>query len=518
MEDTSSGYYETFISGSSVGGIIGHAGLQEEDVITVGNSVTDNKENVIGGETISYVHNYGTVTLSKSTDEENQNALGLLIGKAAYQVSVSDAYAAVNSLNSSSSSDGETNVSGSGSTVEASSAVGVDTGLTEDSDITELLKERFLTGEVAYLLDHEDGSTAPRNVWTQEPGSAYPTLGTPPVSKVSGNSDEYGVVYVGKSETSVNKDVVYAVSGETILVFAEADMGGGEVSYRTDSVRGDGGTWYYRYQIYKGWAVDQITVEYDNGVTETFSGNSFTMSQDSDAVVSATYSLQDGIETLVESWFVPDEVESDDPIDTGNTDTGSSDTESSDPETPDDGGSGGDGSGGGSGEGSGPGTGSGTEAGDGEGEGGEGSDPGGTQNGSSNGTTSGGSAGTSQTNVPQVPVSGNVIDPVSVILPASVEAVSQPLSDTQTEAEEAEPPAEAAEDSGGGGDPEESELYEEELPEESSLEDLSVFEVIQDTVRENPWMMILLLIAQALLIAVGGYSRYRKSRGDRMFK
>ena len=43
-------------------------------------------------------------------------------------------------------------------------------------------------------------------------------------------------------------------------------------------------------------------------------------------------------------------------------------------------------------------------------------------------------------------------------------------------------------------------------------EDATVFEVIQDTVQNNPWVIVLLAAALAALIAVGGWSRYRRSR------
>ena len=192
------------------------------------------------------------------------------------------------------------------------------------------------------------------------------------------------------------------------------------------------------------------------------------------------------------------------------------------PENPDpghsgSGGMGGNGTGGGNGDGDGPGTGDGTDPGNENGTGGEGSDPNGTEDGNPDGTTPGGNTGTTQTNVPQVPVSGDVTNPVSVVIPAVTAAVSPAVEEPQEETSETEPPAEAAPDSGGGGDPEETEIIEEEL-EEPAPEDSTVFQVIQDTVKENPWIMILLLIALAILIAIGGYSRYRKSRGDRMFK
>ena len=71
---------------------------------------------------------------------------------------------------------------------------------------------------------------------------------------------------------------------------------------------------------------------------------------------------------------------------------------------------------------------------------------------------------------------------------------------------------EAAPDSGGSGEPEDPIEEEIEEPEEVEEveEDITMFEVIQDTIASNPLIMLLLLILLIVLLVIGGYSRYRK--------
>ena len=119
----------------------------------------------------------------------------------------------------------------------------------------------------------------------------------------------------------------------------------------------------------------------------------------------------------------------------------------------------------------------------------------------SEGGTAGGETGGAQAGVSATGDASAVSDtagPEGGEIPAQAEdsASDSPLTGPQAEADTGNP----------------------DVREAGASEDATVFEVIQDTVQNNPWIMVLLIIALAVLAAVGGWSRYRKSRDDRMFK
>ena len=113
----------------------------------------------------------------------------------------------------------------------------------------------------------------------------------------------------------------------------------------------------------------------------------------------------------------------------------------------------------------------------------------------SEGGTAGGETGGAQAGVSATEDASAVSDtagPEGGEIPAQAEdsASDSPLTGPQAEADT--------------GNPDEREA--------GASEDATVFEVIQDTVQNNPWVIVLLAVALAILIAVGGYSRYRRSR------
>ena len=342
--------------------------------------------------------------------------------------------------------------------------------------------------EIAYLLD--GGSGEARNVWTQDSENARPVIGTPRVNKVTAVQDSYLRVTLGKAGTSMDNESVYAVSGETILINVTVSSDDREVvdSYTT-STSGDGGTWYYMYEVYEGPALYAIDVNYMNGDTVVnfenvydveygSDGSSFVMAQSNDARVLANH-YEGRTTELVKSWFEPKE----EPVIDPEPSAGS-----------------GGGKGGGTGNGNGSGTGGGTQPGD---DKGNGNQPPGTDPNPNPGTS---------INPPQttLPVS-TAIDSTNTV------AVAIPVPEAAPQAETPQEPEAAAEvpDSGGGGETEE---VEEEIIEEQEVEDMTIFEVIQKTMEENPFIYLLLLLIILILIMIGGYSRYRRSRDKRMFK
>lgn len=477
-----------------IGGIAGIAGMNASD----GHSFTTANH----GQEISNVHNYGTVqfadAFSRGEDDTDHTA-GLIVGRCAYQTKVSNAYYL--SEEASEEEDSENSESGSISSGETNqkiltatedgklipaAGVGNTAGMTAESNTTGATQNQFAIGEVAYLLDGGDGE--PENAWTQG-SELYPVLGTLRVNKVTAVQGAYTHVTLGKSGTSMDNESVYATSGETILINVTVSSDDREVvdSYTT-SKSGDGGTWYYTYEVYEGPALYAIDVNYiQDGSVVAFEnvydaeqgggGNSFVMAQSNDAKVITNY-YEGKTTELVKSWFVADEELQPEP----------------EPST---------GSGGGKGGGNGVGTGTGTQPGNTSGSGNHPTDINPEINTGIPSTTN-----VPQTTLPNQTISDDVSQ-ISIPVPAvAAEAVNQ---------QEPEPVESIETPDSGGGETEEmeEEIVEEETPQE---EDLTVFEVIQKTVEDNLFISLLLLLLILLLIVIGGYSRYRKSRNQRMFK
>ncbi len=345
-------------------------------------------------------------------------------------------------------------------------------------------EEQFLSGEVAYLLgysgliDDEDGISeekggrSDRGIWTQNDGA--PALGSPSVVPVSVSSEKIdGTITLGNAQCS-GLDVIYPTPGSTVYISANvADMSQ-NVTERTETETVEDGIWYYTYEDTEADTFKQILVLYedakDGEEESTVTGQSFVLEKCASAVVSALID-KDIASRLISSLFVPKEEE---------------------PVVPDEPKS----SGGGKGDGKGGGKGNGNQKGEQNGPGG--TDPGNTQS-SPNGNPNAIPNGNPVLSNPNSTVISD--NPVLVALP-SVQPQSQEVAQENAEAA-------AAPDSGGSGEPEDP-IEEVEEPEEVQ-EDMTMFEVIQETIKSNPLMIAFLLIILIILLVIGGYSRYRKN-------
>ncbi len=343
--------------------------------------------------------------------------------------------------------------------------------------------EQFASGEVAYLLGYsglidrngeiseESGGRVDRGMWTQS--GQYPALGSPSVLPVRVGSVEAGSITLGNACCS-GLDTLYAAPGSTVYVTTDADDKSQSVSQRTETETVENGTWYYTYQDIEANSLNEINVRYEDGADseeETLTSKTFSMKVCEEAVVSALMK-KEVISRLVASVFVEKDEEEPLPPEKENS-----------------------GSGGGKGNGSG----NGSDPGKQEGNGGNGNNPISTDPGTPQG---GGTPGVSSP-----VISDHPSDAASVVMvPAAAEAVSDVIADVTS----TQPEAAATPDSGGSGQ------QEEVIEEEPVQEDMAVFEVIQDTIKTNWFVVFLLILVLIVLLAVGGYSRYRKSRGRRI--
>ena len=308
-------------------------------------------------------------------------------------------------------------------------------------------------------------------MWTQDGG--IPALGSPSVIPVSVSNEKIdGTITLGNAYCS-GLDTIYSKPGSTVYVSANvADMSQ-NVTERTETEAVEDGTWYYTYEDTEADTFKQILVLYEdakNGEAESaVTGQNFVLQDCFSATVSAPVDKEIASK-LVSSVFVPKE------------------EEQLPPDEP-------KGSGGGGGDGRGDGDQNGEEDGP---SGGDPTSKPGNPNGDPNAVSNGNPSITSPN---QTTLSDN---PTLIALP-SVQPQSNPMQ------QEMETP-EAAPDSGGSGEPEDPIEEEIEEPEEVEEveEDITMFEVIQDTIASNPLIMLLLLILLIVLLVIGGYSRYRK--------
>ncbi len=134
----------------------------------------------------------------------------------------------------------------------------------------------------------------------------------------------------------------------------------------------------------------------------------------------------------------------------------------------------------------------------------DGSDP----NGSANGTPDG-TGGASEAS-PVVSTGGQNVSasPIAMAVPV-INAVAEAMPEAENIEDTSVPLAEAA------GGSEEEVIEDEPVPEE----DVTVLEVVQDSIADNPLVWLLIVVLAIALIAFAGYSRYRKiKRGKGLFK
>lgn len=514
------------------GGLVGISGFQAVDE----NAALDTDK----GERISYVHNFGQVSVDapnaaavSGKQAETSVGAGTLIGRCAYGTELNDAYGmeGVLSINGSviggSLSDGVLSDIGGNSSGGVSSGIGVsfsggslpglddgnidesieDTenvnegavgegieealigdrnGAVQISNVATASKEQFGMGEIAYLLD---GAKEARNVWTQS-GGPYPVLGTPHLAKVTTQQpSEGGSVSFRLEGMSTSYETFYAAPGAKVVIVVVPPSEGMTVyNDWTTSVESDAGTTYYRYNSYYGYALFGLSVIFGSGESVRLldvefgidEGRTFEMPKEGDASVSSYFDY--GYDTIVvDTWFVPKEEEV--PVDP-------------EPEVP--------------------------EVKDHSSTGGkkplaEKDEEKGTDPNSGDGTGGYNPNGNDEDRQPVLDAVVTLPNLTASDEPQNIQLPTESTAQLPAEASEAmpesQPEPESDPEPAADSEPDRAEVNEPEQAEQQKApEEMTMFEVIQNTIKASPGLMLLLLLLLILLIVAGGYSRYRKNR------
>lgn len=323
--------------------------------------------------------------------------------------------------------------------------------------------EQFVSGEVAYLLDGGEGSH--ENIWSQDDDKGHPVLKEASsyykiTTEIVGS--EYGTVQVISKRTGWGEN--YAHGDPDTQIYAENSSTIEVTATPNPSVTGDGVT--YSYSLAK-----LVVIQNEQEVNITDLGQ-FDLA--SDAIVRAVFQE-------VETKPVIPPPGGGVIIPPGGTV----------PVPP-------DGIGGGSGTGSG--TGTGTGAGDGDGGIGTGSG-GGIGNGNSDGQDGTSDRTTSANGNAPSEDGQEVTEPLVIAQPGELTTIEKNTGDQKDDPEQGGSPA-----GGGGG--------EEDIDREDE-ENLTVFEIVRNVVKENPIIVALVSIGILGILAAAGWRRYRKNLGDR---
>ncbi len=439
-----------------------------------------------GEETISYVHNWGSCSVSARENGGLECASGLLVGKCAGETVINDAYIALDNAEGSSSSGSQSSEGNftEGSEKESgqaiSKAVGDKTGLKGEEGIYGKSTELFKTGLIAYLLD---GGEEKRRVWTQNNGS-YPEPGQPSVNKITAVSTPDGQVKIGTRDSSADYDEIYAVSGDRIVVSAESFSD--ERTFKNSKIeekRVTGGTWYFEYGIYQGMTLTGISVSYSSGKKENYAGNSFELTEDNAAEVSAVFG-EGEYTILLRSWYEadPDDDYPEEPV-SGNT---------------------------GRPGGGGRGNGNSVKENDSDSQNNADIDPGkGEGNGLNDGSENGenGERGDGENDIAAANSAQTVMSDElsSAVLSSNLSEAEEPLKQSEDISQPLETPSESS--------PSSDITVQDDLETQGETDDsptVKLFEIIRNTAESGTLTTVLILLI--ILIVVGGHSRYRKNK------
>lgn len=320
----------------------------------------------------------------------------------------------------------------------------------------------FANGEVSYLLDGGEGEH--RELWTLADG--LPKLGAPSYYRTALEKNAEGgtAKLIGNNESEAS---VYQPSGTMVKVEATPSS---EIKITENA---DGST------TTTSWKLSSVTVKYANGDTDDITKTMSLTTRSENAVVTAVFEQ-------VSETKKP----------------------SSKPDKPSGGNGSGNGTGTGTGNGTGAGTGTGTgETGTGTGNAGEGSAGIGDHNSAGNtGNKTEENASTSQ----QHTTDKTDQSTSSVIYPRPVQAMAeQEITQPDAQSNANEGAAQGGSQSGSGLEGLDTQ------PEEDKNEpqtEMTVFEIVKQTVQDNPLLVILMALIIAALITAGGIRRYRRSK------
>ena len=334
--------------------------------------------------------------------------------------------------------------------------------------VGKLAAEDFASGYAAWLLDQDDEGR--RNMWTQNVLEGYPAIGAPQVYRVfvqmelNPNDDakwlNYCQMMLGQTDLTAAAKTVYLLAGESTQPLVAT---GG--SYNPDS------------NTTREFSLNALSMDGNAIENESL----LVVPEVDDTVLLAEFTYED---TVVE-------------------------------EDTDDGDGTGEGSGTGEGTGTGTGTGEGTGVGDGQGDGqgtGDADEGSGSGDGSDDGEES--STGTGEVTVTDTSISTTPSEtpteqePVAAPVDHEVAPeVEQPVVEEPVIEEIEEPAGEQGGSLSGGEGDEESEDEEESEP-----TPMTVFEIVKQTIQNNPLLTAFILMFLLAVIAASGYNRYRRSK------
>ncbi|MCD8100076.1 MAG: hypothetical protein LUE06_05775, partial [Oscillospiraceae bacterium] len=384
---------------------------------------------------------------------------------------------------------------------ESGSASGTEYTAANQSDSCLVARDDFTNGYLTWLLETDGGAnTAHNNVWTMytagdtaeditEQVETHPVLGSGSIYLVtgsfkvqgSGGADDF--MYIRPYSTAGKYTQTWEDNDDSSSAYIAGGSGNVVGFYCNDLIND---LWADSEDdtqvVYVDWT---FSIEYANNsgsnveygdVSEVSGGEGFSVgpyfiTQDDDVTLTATVSAE------------LSEAEEKEPVE----------------ET-------GDGGGSGDGEGDGDGSGSGT-VGDGTGSSGEGTGTG--YGGEGDGTGTGDSEGSEGTG-----------EAAPTTEQTDVEIVPTDLSEQSDEMPEQEPVEEPEEpESGGEPEPEpeaeeEPEEVVEEEPEPEPEPELTIFEIVMDTVVENPIPTIVVSVCVVAAIAAGAVTRVRRSKSE----
>ncbi len=356
-------------------------------------------------------------------------------------------------------------------------------GATQNGNVLEgKTASQFASGEAAYLLD--GGQYPHRNVWTQGVinNESLPVLGSPSLYRVTAGGNSGVTLSSGgafSAELYVSEGTIVSLSVDSLN--KEVTIGEPYESYRTTV--GDTTTIYY-YQKYYDTAYVQVEYSDFYGTEEDITDLLEFEMKDCDARIGAAFITDESqlgsspIRTKFHHLEIITEESTEQPEKPEETKTNSGGGKNSNSDKNNEK----------------------------EGRPGTGTNP--------NGNSSGGSGGTGE----YEPVSA-LPDPAALepwndpanMVQIAIPAVTETITDVPEEA-----PQEMTEDSEASppldNDYEKSSEEAEEAAEESA--GVTVFEVIQNTLKANPLAAGLLFFAVIALLIVGGGSRYRRNRED----
>ncbi|WP_130864244.1 beta strand repeat-containing protein [Bacilliculturomica massiliensis] len=327
--------------------------------------------------------------------------------------------------------------------------------------VTMAEEEQFASGELAYLLD--GGGTPVRSgLWTQSVSDGYPILGRPAYYKldISGNEGLYTVTVTGTDGR--NYTMEDGVSRAAYMAGDQSSKVMVKVKGKTVTETVNGVVKKMAYRVKK---VEWTPESAGGSAADITAEGAFLLSEDGRLHVTVALEIQE-----------------EEPQPDSNNGHGSS------------------GNGSGTGQ-SGTGTGAGTSgSGSGAGAGTEGTPEGQGQGG---GTAPGAQEGSSQS-----------VGTIEGGAKNGSETSTTVVTEEAEDAPEAQSVAAAAPaDSGGLEEGASGALGTgEEAEEEQDQDKITIWEVVRQTIQENPWMVLALLLAAAMVAAVGGYMRIRKQR------